>query len=203
MDPSQFRLCNVCNKIDFEGGFQGSWVNQIPLGPLALIFQKRLHCNFCNMICESLEARCEGFEVPMLDYNGIPIFCNLSSGNGGRSREVNGVITEERLLKVELSGHWEKDYGGMKIGIFQLADTEQPELFLRRRIDRGRINFDTVKEWLHSCETWHIAVGEFRGVRFFSECQMRFRTRLTHLDVIVRNPQMGNSSGTAQVTPSD
>ena len=157
-------LCDVCEKIDFERRLQDDSGDEMSLGPLALIFEKRRHCSFCNIVCESLEARREGFDVPVLDHEGKPIFCFLSDCYGGRSQYAGGVTCGEKFIRVELSGHWNAEYGGMKIGFFPLADAKQPKLFHRRRIDQGQVNFDTIKEWLQSCERWHATVDEHRGV---------------------------------------
>ena len=158
-------LCNVCREIDFERGVQGNWDEEIYLGHLASIFKKRQYCCFCNLIYEALRLVNGGDVSPELADDGEPIECTLWNIFGGRSQLINNVTEYEKLLRVRLYGHWKKDFDGLNITARQLAThLSKSNLFLGRRLNHGQINFETIKEWMRSCESWHEMNNEYRGV---------------------------------------
>ena len=166
MDLHSTTLCNICRKIDFKRGLQGNWNEEIPLGTLAAILQKRQHCRFCNLICEALKQVNGGALSPELAHDGKPITCDLWNTQGGRSQCINGVTSTERLLRVRLYSHWKKEFDGLNITARQLAtDRRESNLFLGRYVSDGQISFETVKQWLRSCECWHGINDNYRGVQ--------------------------------------
>lgn len=165
MNTPSSALCEICQTIDFDRGLRGAWDEKIALGTLRSILDKRHRCCFCRLIHDSLQQSTQ--EITLLDttHDGRPILCKLWNTLGARSQVTKDGVKSEHLIQIALEGHWKREYTGLTFTVRRLAsDLEESSLFLGRRVDEGKISFNTVKQWLRGCESWHTTADEYRGV---------------------------------------
>ena len=157
----------MCRTIKFEKLLAGETHDNISLGTLLSIDQRKNECSFCSLIVRA--ARAENFaskenEPNFYAYNGRLITCLVKSRLTGWSALENGKERREVVVGIDFDGHWDPKFIGSSNIARQLASDHGSEnLFCGRQVFGDHINFEIIKSWIAICTTSHTSADEFTG----------------------------------------
>ena len=162
-------LCHVCKTINFEQLVAGEIDDDISLGSLLSIHQKRNECPFCDLVVKSAWRRraADATEPDFYADDGRLIVCAVQSRCNGWSALHNGEERREVVVRFFFSdGDWQSDIIGSTAIARRLAsdpDHTGENLFCGRLIPKDHIDFDLINSWISTCTTSHSSVEEYTG----------------------------------------
>ena len=163
---SKALLCSVCRTIDFEKLCSGDIDDDIYLGTLQSIHQKKNECSFCSLIVKSAgpEYADRAAESDFHAHDGPLISCFVKYRYTGWSALAHGKEKSDVNVGIHFDGHWDSEYNGLTATARRLAsDGDIGNLFCGRLLHADHIDFETIKSWISICTTSHTSVGEFSG----------------------------------------
>jgi hypothetical protein len=140
-------LCDCCSRIDF-GFMLHNRVHSLRGPTLVLrdMIANKANCSFCHL---AIEAMCiaESNIFPAIESNGIPIICQIESGDKTIGANVNFIRLCRKML-------FQRQIIGEIIFIHELHAEPMP--FEGRFVSACQADIALLRKWLSTCEHNHL-----------------------------------------------